>query len=133
MRKPRVFIALLSVLILSGLLSLLTITVSTEGFLAHTSLLNEESYRASRNAAYTCAHLALHSTSVDTYRFEDNIPVRITLPQNTDCIIIQASTTAAGAQALVQGHSGSSYSTMYVDAVRVSSTSPFEISTWREY
>jgi hypothetical protein len=132
MSYSRGYVALLSVLLVSAFLLALIADRSIEVFIAQDSVAHEISYRASLNNAWSCVNLALNRLSVDSTRFDGTGKVSIVLSTENSCDIISASTTAMRAEISTNGHSGESFTPLYVVATRASSTAEYLLHSWEE-
>lgn len=129
----RGFIALVSVLMLSGILLLIATTADLYAYLAHEAVVDEESYRAAQQAAFSCGRLALSRLDADPLRFAGTGTTTIRLSEGSTCEIVSASVTTTNADVLVQGDDRESSVRMLMAADRATSTVPFTLRTWTEY
>jgi len=132
MGAQRGFIALLSVLMTSGVLLVLSFAATIDTTLAEQAVTDEFSYRSSFLAAWSCARFAFERLSADPQRFTDQGTTTISFQPSGQCSIISATTTPTQAHTLVQGHAGESFVRLNVTAGRTSPSSPFKVSSWED-
>lgn len=130
--KARGYIALLSVLLISGTLLSLTLTASVALYFAQKDMRGEVSYRRSRVAAYSCAQVVMHALSVDKYRFEGVLPDEFPVTSSSTCRVLSVSVSDLDATIQIQGVSGTSVSPLQVTSTRPDISSAFIIQTWEE-
>jgi hypothetical protein len=133
MNYRRGFVALMSVLIISALLLSATLASGTALYFARKDMLGEILYRQSRATVYSCATLALHAISIDRYRFENTVPTRFTIDERSTCVIDSVEVHDTTARIVVQGISGSSFSTVTVLGTRIDSLDSFTIDRFEKY
>ncbi len=129
---PRGAGMLLSVLIISAALLMVSVTASLRLSLLSVSLKDTEAYTAARAAAWSCIDMVRMRLMADLDRFQYG-DIHITLPYNTFCTIISATTTATTISLRVQGNAGASFVKILVTASRRVANEPFHIETWKEY
>jgi hypothetical protein len=129
----RGFIALFSVLTLSGILFLLTAFADYAAFLAHEAVSDEYSYRSAQEAAFSCSTFALSRLYADPLRFSGVGTTTIQLTELSLCEILSASVADTNAETVVQGLSGKSTVRMRITGKGASSTGPLQQVTWEEY
>ncbi len=115
--QNRGFVALLSVLIIAGLLLAYTTTSASALFFGQHALVEEYAYRSAVDAAWSCAVFAFERLDIDPNRFIDSPATNIPLREAT-CSILAASSSDDRAGALVLGHAGDSFVELYVEASR---------------
>ncbi len=111
---------------------MVSVTASLRLSLLSVSLEDTEAYVAARAAAWSCIDMVRMRLMADPDRFTHD-SVHITLPYNTFCTIISATTTATTTNLRVQGNAGASFVKILVTASRRVANEPFHIETWKEY
>lgn len=129
----RGFIALISVLMLSGVLLLIAATVDLYAYLAHEAAADERSYLEAQQSAFSCARFAVSRLDADPLRFTNIGTTAIQLDDISSCKIVSGTVTNSVANILTQGDSGESSVRIFVTANRASSTALFQLHTWTEY
>ncbi len=132
-KMHRGFVALISTLLLSGILLLLGAVIGLFSYLAHEAATDEQSYRGAQQAAFSCARFALSRLDADPLRFAGIGTTSIQLSDTSGCAIVEASSTHDSAGALTEGESGLSSVRIFFTAARASTTAPFQLRTWTEY
>jgi hypothetical protein len=128
----RGYIALLSVLVMSGILFVVTISAGITVYFASQDVRGEVEFRQSRAAAFSCAQLVIHAVSVDSYRFASDTPTMFPVSASSTCIVESVSVWDQEVEAVVTGVTGGSSSQIRVYASRFSSSTAFNITHLEE-
>ncbi len=131
MNRNSGFASVLLVLLVAAFLLVTSVLGFTRTYLVQSSLAGEHAYRIARLAAYDCAILAFSALKNDSDRFVNDSRTEIRSSESSKCTVRAASTTEESMGVVVWGTSGSSSVAAYVTANHAS-TSPFELTVWRE-
>ncbi|CAN5726533.1 hypothetical protein BH11PAT2_BH11PAT2_06550 [soil metagenome] len=126
------YIALLSALILSGLLMVLTIAANSDAFIARANLSNTEDHFQAKHYATACGNIALRILNLDSGRIASSAPLQIFIEPDVPCTILSGIVSGNTASSSVRARIGNSVSVINFHATRASSTAPFIPTYWSE-
>jgi hypothetical protein len=132
MNSMRGYIALLSVLMVSGVLLVTTTAAGIMVYFAAQDVRGEMAYRRSRAAALSCAQLVVHALSVDRYRFASDTPASFPVTASSTCVVESVQVTQQEAEALLVGMSEDAVSLIRMQASRPAGDISFKITSFEE-